>query len=396
MTTKNFFSTVVLASAFILFIACNKDKANTPDESNPILETYFGSNVDFNNLPNYSNQTIPAYINKDNTNGNIITDAGATLGRVLFYDTKLSSNNAISCGSCHKQQFAFSDTAQVSVGVNGVTDRHAMRLVNTRFANEAKFFWDERAATLEAQSTLPIQNHNEMGYSGTNGDATIADLITKLEAIEYYPILFEKAFGSGEITESKMQLALAQFIRSIQSFDSKYDQGRAVAPNDGAPFANFTAQENQGKQLFLAPPQFDNTGSRIGGGLGCAGCHAAPEFDIDPNSRNNGVIGTPAGTGSDLIVTRAPSLRDVVQKDGTANGPFMHIGVSSNFNTVITHYDEINISGNNNLDPRLTPGGNPQRLNITANEREALLAFVLTLAGDNIYSDPKWSDPFLE
>lgn len=396
MINNNSFAGLLISIFLIGFVACKKEEESSNTAENSILAKTFGDHIDLDNPGNYSNQSVPAYITKDNTNGNVITDAGATLGRVLFYDQKLSSNNTISCGSCHSQEFAFSDTAQLSEGVNGATDRHAMRLVNTRFGNEEKFFWDERAETLEAQTTLPIQNHIEMGYSGENGDATIADLITKLEGEDYYDILFEKAFGDANITEERMQQALAQFIRSIQSFDSKYDEGRAIDPNDNAPFANFTNQENQGKQLFLAPPQFDNTGSRIGGGLGCAGCHAAPEFNINPISGNNGVIGVVGSTGRDLTVTRAPSLRDVLKSDGTANGPFMHIGISTNFMTVMTHYNEINLVGNTNLDPKLMPGGNPQRLNITQEERQAILAFVKTLAGEKLYTDKKWSDPFLE
>ena len=179
--------------------------------------------IDLQNLFNYEDQAIPNYITKDNTDGNPITNEAATLGRVLFYDTQLSSANTISCSSCHIQEFAFGDTSIVSVGVNGVTGRHSMRLVNSRFSDEAKFFWDERAGTLEAQSTMPIMDHVEMGYSGTNGDPDFNQLIEKLDTVSYYDDLFRLAFGDEEITESRMQIALAQFIRSIQSFDSPYD-----------------------------------------------------------------------------------------------------------------------------------------------------------------------------
>jgi len=119
--------------------------------------------IDLGNLPNYANQTKPSYITKDNTPANnSISDKGATLGRVLFYDKKLSLDNSTSCASCHQQEFAFSDTAALSAGINGLTGRHSMRLVNARFSNEGRFFWDERAATLEDQTTRPIQDHIEM------------------------------------------------------------------------------------------------------------------------------------------------------------------------------------------------------------------------------------------
>ncbi|WP_395062860.1 cytochrome-c peroxidase [Flavobacterium sp.] len=363
--------------------------------SYPSITANFGNSIDLNNLANYANQDIPTYIVKDNSTGNPITNKGATLGRVLFYDKKLSSNNSISCSSCHQQANAFSDTAVSSIGINGTTGRHAMRLINSRFSVESKFFWDERAASLELQTTQPIRNHGEMGYSGTNGDLSFNDLITKLNGVDYYKEFFKYVYGNEEITESKIQSALAQFIRSIQSFDSKYDAGRILAANDGQPFSNFTAQENNGKTLFLMPPTFDATGNRTGGGLGCAACHAPPEFDIDPNTKNNGIIGTIGSNVIDITNTRAPSLRDLVKLDGTTNGPMMHTGVITTLQTVIGHYGTINSApGNTNLDPRLTPNGFGQHLNLTATEVNAVISFLKTMSGTNVYVNSKWSNPF--
>ncbi len=382
----------------ILLVSCNdsnEDNYTAITETYPAVQAEFGSLVDLNNLANYANQTVPAYITKDNSLLNPITDKGATLGRVLFYDKKMSSNNTVSCSSCHKQAVAFGDNSVASTGVNETTGRHSMRLINTRFATESKFFWDERAATLEIQTTMPIKDHGEMGFSGTNGDLNFNALITKLSAINYYKELFKFVYGSEEITETKIQFALAQFIRSIQSFDSKYDIGRAGAPNDGAPFTNFTTQENQGKNLFLTPPTFNASGVRTAGGMGCAGCHRAPEFDIDPNSRNNGIIGNIVGTGIDVTNTRAPSLRDLVKVDGTTNGQMMHTGVITTLQQAIGHYGTINIApGNNNLDPRLRPGGVGQQLNLTATEVNAVIAFLRTLSGTDVYTNTKWSNPF--
>lgn len=389
-----------MCAVVLLFSSCNdtEEEAYTPLPSivsYPAVEAEFGNSVDLNNLANYANQTIPSYITKDNSALNLISNKIATLGRVLFYDKKLSANNTVSCSTCHKQEVAFGDNTIASTGVNGTTGRHSMRLINTRFASESKFFWDERAASLEIQTTMPIKDHGEMGFSGSNGDLSFNDLIVKLSAVEYYKELFQFAFDSEEITETKIQIALAQFIRSIQSFDSKYDVGRASAPNDGAPFSNFTAQENQGKNLFLTPPQFNANGSRIAGGLGCAGCHRAPEFDIDPNSRNNGIIGTISGNGIDITNTRAPSLRDLVRVDGTTNGQMMHTGVITTLQAAIGHYGTINIApGNTNLDPRLRPGGNGQQLNLTGAEVNAVIAFLRTLSGTDVYTNAKWSNPF--
>lgn len=391
---KKLTSLMYLGSILTLFACSNSTDIDTTD-SYPNVITAFAGKIDLNNLYNYANQSKPAYITKDNTAGNPISDKGATLGRVLFYDKNLSSNNTISCSSCHIQANAFSDDAIASDGVNGTTTRHSMRLINSRFSNERKFFWDERAATLELQTSDPIKNHIEMGFSGTSGDGSITTLITKLQGIGYYKELFKYVYGSEEITESKLQNALAQFIRSIQSFDSKYDAGRSTVQNDNQAFPNFTAQENQGKNLFLTPPVFDANGVRTSGGFGCAGCHAAPEFDIDPNTRNNGVIGVLNGTGIDITNTRSPSLRDLLKADGTPNGPMMHTGSFATLQNVIGHYGNINLApGNSNLDPRLRPNSFGQQLNITATEVNALTAFIKTLTGTNVYVDPKWSSPF--
>ncbi len=343
--------------------------------------------VDLINPDNYADQPVPAYITRDNTPAdNPITDRGATLGRVLFYDKRLSRDDTVSCSSCHQQSRGFSDLAVASNGVAGTTGRHSMRLVNARFSAEEQFFWDERAVTLEDQTTRPIRDHVEMGFSGTDGDPDFGDLVVKLSAIEEYKVLFQAVYGDLAITEERMQKAIAQFVRSIQSFDSPFDEGRAIVGANGPPFPNFTASENAGKQLFLAGPG-------PGGGAGCAGCHRPPEFDIDPNSGNNGVVGA-IGGGTDFTVTRSPSLRDSVGPAGASNGGFMHTGQFATLEQVIAHYNAIPavVQG---LDPRLIrPGGQPQRLNLSAQQQADLAAFLRTLTGSAIYTDPKWSDPF--
>lgn len=385
----------ILVLSVVLFVSC-KDSLETV-ASDPYVEIQKVLSINPASLDNYAAQGKPAYVNKDNTAANSIIDKTATLGRVLFYDKNLSFNTTVSCASCHKQEFAFGDTATASLGVeNGRTIRHSMRLINARYAQEAKFFWDERAANLEAQVTIPIQDHLEMGFSGQTGRGNMSSLLTKLNGLGYYKELFTMAFGDGNITEARMQAALAQFIRSIQSFDSKYDVGRAQAPNDGAPFPNFTAQENAGKNLFLAPPVFNAASERIGGGFGCQGCHRAPEFDIDPNSRNNGFIGVIGSAQTDLNNTRSPSLRDILNAAGVANSPFMHTAVPMNIRQVLAHYNSIaNPARNTNLDPRLRPNNIGQNLQMTPDEINAMVAFLRTLTGKDVYTNKKWGNPFL-
>lgn len=375
----------------LLVISCDSQSDPNVDEviseavDLDLLEGVFGDNLSLANPFEYDSQEIPRYINDDNTGTNEIENRVATLGRVLFYDKNLSTNNTISCASCHKQEAAFGDFDQVSQGVNGLTGRHSMRLVNARFADEDRFFWDERAASLEEQTTMPIQDHNEMGFSGQDGDPSIDDLILKLEGVDYMVELFEYAFGDDQISEQRMQLALAQFVRSIQSFDSEYDQGRARVNNRRDDFPNFSTVENLGKALFM-------------GQAGCDRCHQGDEFSIDEDSDNNGVIGVSGdANGVDTDVTRAPTLRDLFNSDGTLNGALMHDGSFESLEDVISHYNDIQIDqANDNLDRRLEGGPNRQgeNLNLDSDDIDAIVAFVKTLSGTNVYTDEKWSDPF--
>ena len=391
---------LLIPSLLILTIlnACNSNSTDNYQDADPYpnISAAFGNTIELDNLPNYVNQTVPNYITKNNSLGNSISNEIATLGRVLFYDVNLSVDNTVSCATCHQQSHGFSDTEVASNGVNGQTVRHSMRLINVQFSDEVKFFWDERAETLEAQTTMPIKDHGEMGFSGENGDLSFEDLLEKLNGIGYYNELFTFAFGNSNITEDRIQQALSQFVRSIQSFDTKYDEGRAQAGNDGIPFSNFTMQENQGKNLFLAPPQFDGNGSRIGGGIGCAGCHTPPEFSIEPNTLNNGIIGVISSTSDiDINNTKAPTLRELFSVDGSLNGPFMHTGAFVNLQQVMTHYDNIIVPlGNTNIDPKLLPQGNPQQLNLTTEEINSVIAFLRTLSGTDVYTNTKWSNPF--
>lgn len=355
------------------------------------LAQTFGANLDLASIPDYSGQSVPAYIQKRNS-ATVLENNKVLLGRVLFYDKKLSVNNQISCASCHKQQFAFSDTSQTSRGVNGNTGRHSMRLVNVRFAEEVKFFWDERAATLADQVLQPVQDHTEMGFSGTGGNPDVADLMAKLSSETYYKELFTFVYGDPAANSDRVRECLTQFVQSIQSFDSKYDEGRAQVVREDDNFPNFTASENRGKLLFLRNSNFGPGAIRVGGGLGCGSCHRAPEFDIDPVTRNNGFI-EKIGGGQDMTVFRAPTLRDLMRPDGSLNGKLMHAGKLT-LRQTLEHYNTQTML-NANLDARLRPEGKAKDLKMTEQEFEDVMAFIVTLAGSKLYTDPKWSDPFV-
>ncbi|MCA6474606.1 MAG: cytochrome-c peroxidase, partial [Chitinophagaceae bacterium] len=150
-----------------------------------------------------------------------------------------------------------------------------------------------------------------------------------------------------------------------------------------------------GKALFIDRPIFDANSIRTTGGLGCNTCHLVPEFDISPASRNNGVIATLAGIGNDVTNTRSPSLRDLMNSSGVLNGPMMHNGKFRSLEAVVNHYAS-GIQNNSNLDPRLRPNGTAvQQLNLQPGELQAIIAFMKTLTGKNIYTDKKWATPFL-
>lgn len=313
--------------------------------------------------------------NDDNTPvDNPVTNAGATLGRVLFYDKRLSINNTIACASCHKQALGFSDDAVLSTGFEGGhTGRHSMRLANARYYAPGHFFWDERANTLEDQTLTPIQDPVEMGM-------TLDALTPKLQAVSFYPPLFQAAFGDDTVTSDRISRALAQFVRSIVSTNSKFDQafynGTAANPDFNG---TFTAQENRGLQLFGGGP----------GGVGCDRCHTSTTQHSD-RVHNNGLdLNNDADEGAGNGQFKAPSLRNI-----GIGGPYMHDGRFNTLAEVVEFYNS-QVQNNPNLDNRLRAGnGQPRRLNLSDTDKAALVAFLETLDDDALLADPRYSDPF--
>lgn len=356
-------------------------------EPAPISGVEEALTIDVARLPSYT-PSWPAHYDgpiraQDNSPpGNPVTDRGATLGRVLFYDRQLSVNNTVSCASCHQQALGFTDQARFSTGFSGVdrTDAHSMRLLNARFFIPGEAFWNRRSATLEAQATEPIRNPVEMGFDVAHGG--LDSLIRKMRRLRYYPELFTLAYGDAAITEDRMQRALAQFVRSLVSVNSRFDQGFTQAFNPqapdrglGAPFPGFTAEENLGKQLFLAPPP--------AGGAGCASCHTPPTFALAANSRSNGL------DAGETRLFKSPSLKSIA-----ASGPFMHDGRLATLEAVVEHY-ATGVREGPALDGRLRgPGGVPQRLPLSPAQKAALVAFLRTLTDGETAADPKFSDPF--
>lgn len=354
--------------------------------------------AEYLNLPetpfDYTPSELPAHfaqpnvLASDNTPmTNPVTDDGATLGRVLFYDKNLSANRSISCANCHQQTMGFGDNKTFSEGFEGgLTGRHSMGLSNARFYPNGAFFWDERASTLEDQVLMPIQDPVEMGMR-------IDTLLARVENLAYYAPLFEKAFGTEDISELRVRQALAQFVRSIMSYQAPYDQGRVQvnAPTD--PFPNFTAQENQGKALFFGLPPGPG-GPPVPGA--CSTCHGTEAFTA-PGSRNNGLdlVTTDAGVGgvnnnpAQVGLFKVPSLRNL-----TGRGPYMHDGRFATLAQVIDHYST-GVQDHPNLSPQLRgPNGDPVSPNFNPAQKAALVAFIQTLDDPSLANDVKFGNPF--
>jgi len=399
-------SNIILFLLFsTLFISCNSD------DDNEIIND--GNYSDVYDLPatpyNYSNPNFPEtftpYVFGFNNapTDNPVTDDGVTLGRVLFYDKNMSVNNTKACASCHFQEFGFSDNVVKSEGFEGGhTFRNSMGFANAGFYAAENFFWDHRAATLEDQVLMPIQDPIEMGMN-------LEDLVEKIGALDYYNPLFENAFGSKTVTSDKISKALSQFVRSIYSYNTKYDEGIEITNDIFVDFPNFTAQENLGKDVF--------NGKLTPGAIGtCITCHlpnATPLHFIQPIPDNaNQVIFSGAepdniglddninvednGVGANLDILslyghfKTPSLRNI-----EITGPYMHDGRMATLEEVVEHYST-GVLAHPYLSAHMKDGdGGPRHLNLSPEEAAGLVAFLKTLTDYELINDEKFSDPFV-
>ena len=352
------------------------------------------------NLPevpfDYADQKVPQHVrshqlafdNEPSTNK--ITNHGATLGRVLFYEKGLSVNGEISCSSCHVQRYAFSDPRKKSSGYKGqLGSRNSMALVNLRFNPSGRFFWDERAESLESQVLMPIVDDNEMGHS-------LGDVERFLQTDPLYLDLFSSAFGDPAITRQRIAMALAQFLRSMISFNSRYDHGLALAGDVTQPFPNYTEQENIGKTEFFGRGR-------------CAECHL-PQLPQGGRSSQqhaffqllnpmvNGVDSdTPEADEGVYVVTKriqdvgrfkASSLRNI-----ELTAPYMHDGRFQTLDQVLEHYNW-SVKPHPNLDPRLKDFS-ANGMAMPEVQKVALAAFLRTLTDLQFIHDPRFSDPFV-
>ena len=256
-----------------------------------------------------------------------------------------------------------------------------MSLINARYYPNGMFFWDQRAATLEIQTLTPVQDHVEMGMN-------LDTLVNRLRSKAHYPVLFQRAFGDQAINSTRIAASLAQFVRSIISYQSKFDIGRAqVTPPLNpvqTPYPNFTAEENQGKQLFFSAQ------------TACNACHGTETFTA-PIEKNNGIENPSVDRGVGAITNqpaqvgsfKVPSLKSI-----ELTAPYMHDGRFNTLEQVVEHYNS-GVQPHPNLSPQLRlPDGSPRRLNLSPAQKAALVAFLKTLTDHALSTDVKFSDPF--
>ena len=381
-----FVTLAVLAAAVLTFSGCQKDVPLKALTLNLPAQTEVYHNAKFLQVTNMGDNTPFT---------DPLTNAGATLGRVLFYDPRLSVNNIVSCASCHKQQYAFADNQAFSTGFQGqMTTRNTPAIINA--VNKSVFFWDGRVNSLETQTLMPIKNHIEMGLEKTSV------LPAKLTSISYYPALFQKAFGTTEITNEKVAMAMAQFVRSIASSEAAFDN------------SVLTGDALAGERLFFGKYKCGNChrGNNFGGAsifspYRGGGSDTSVANTVIPNTSNIGLDVNYTDQGEQALTGIAsqngffiiPSLRNV-----SLTAPYMHDGRFKSLSEVIDHYSN-GIAAHPNLDPILldknfaagqviSTTGTPVKMNISETEKKQMIAFLNSLTDYSITTDSKFANPF--
>src|SRR5579883_401605 len=278
--------------------------------------------------------------------------AKVELGRYLYFDTRLSADNTVSCATCHDPKFAFTDGAPVSTGIRSQKGgRSAPTIINRAYALAQ--FWDGRAQSLEEQAKGPMANPIEMGNTH---DA----IVTRLKGVAGYRPLFAKAFGSEEITIDRVAMAIASFERTVLSGNAPYDRYRRGDKNA------MTAEQVRGMSVFFDKAKCDR-------------CHEGANFTLnayanlgvgsdkpDPDVGRYAITKDPRDWG----VFKVPTLREI---EHTA--PYMHDGSLKTLEEVVDYYDKGG-NPNKNLD------SNMRKLNLTDQEKKDLVAFLKALSGE--------------
>ncbi len=339
----------ILFSA-ILISACKKNEA-PPIDDGPYTPTF----IAFNIPAGWPDPPTDIFAN------NRLTEEGFQLGRKLFYDGRLSKDGNFPCASCHQQFAAFATyDHDFSHGFNNsFTTRNAPALFNLAWMT--KLHWDGGITHIEVQPLAPLTAPNEMAE-------TIENVLNKLRADADYPKLFRSAFGNTEITSQRMLKALAQFMGTIVSSNSKYDKVKRGE-------ASFTAAEQNGYNFFKAK---------------CEACHKEPLF-TDNSFRNTGMAVNPllndigrmriTNDRNDSLKFKVPSLRNIM-----LTFPYSHDGRFYSLGAIIDHYRTGIITTQATLDPLLI-----NRIAITNTEKNDLIYFFDTLTDSTLTHDARFA-----
>ncbi len=302
-----------------------------------------------------------------------VTDHGATLGRVLFYDPALSRTNTVSCGSCHIQSKGFADGFAVSTGFDGrKTTRNSIGFSN--LASQTSFFWDGREHNLKTMATKPIENHIEMGL------LEMPILIAKLEKRGFYDELFLKAFGSKQITTDRIADAISQFLNSASAFQAPID----TLNIDGTSWWNSASIIGR-----ISDPQIKRGAEVFFEKGNCAGCHNSSFTSSSKITSRFENIGLDSIDTDPARIFKAPSLRNI-----SLTAPYMHDGRFNTLREVIDHYSQ-GIKSNPNLSWELGGPTNPTKFNFTEQEKVDLEVFLEKMFIDaELTKSPRFSDPF--
>ncbi len=307
------------------------------------------------------------------------TVAGVALGRMLFYEKRLSADNSQSCASCHQQKDMFSDIRQFSIGVDQLPGRRqAMALFNLAWHTQG-MFWDGRSPNMRDQALRPIQDPLEM-------HETLPNVVAKLSTDQAYKDQFIRAFGDDAITPQRIGLAIEQFETTLISNQSKFDRFLAGQ-------VQLSESEERGRVLFFS--EFDPFIPQKGGE--CFHCHGG--FNFTDNKYTNNGLDTDAGLTdlgrfevthdpADKGRFKVPSLRNIA-----LTAPYMHDGRLTTLEQVIDHYND-GVKASATVDPLLFHSMEPGGLQLTAQDKADLIAFLLTLTDEGFAHNLSFSDPF--
>ncbi|MEO6038598.1 MAG: cytochrome c peroxidase [Saprospiraceae bacterium] len=355
---------LLLLLATTAFFACNpKEPVETPATYDPTAYKL--------SLGTFPEPDLPA--------DNPLTVQGVQLGRMLFYEKMLSKDGSQACADCHKQQDAFSDIRRFSIGVQGLPgNRQAMAVMNLAWHKNG-LFWDGRAPHVRDQSLGPIQNPLEMNESLPNA-------VAKLGADKRYSDQFIRAFGDAHVTPLRISLALEQFMFTMVSNNSKYDQYQRGE-------ASLNESEERGRKLFFT--EFDPFGSERG--AECFHCHGTFNF-TDDDFKNNGLDtdGSMTDEGRKVVTNdpadrgkfKVPSLRNVA-----LTAPYMHDGRFATLEEVVEHYNT-GMKSSATVDELLQFSLQPGGLQMTAQSKADLVAFLKTLTDETFRTNKAYESPF--